>query len=67
VPCVNSAFLAHPQFGRSIDALRGAGVRVLLGDGGFVPNRPGQGSPAAFPWAAALRAADELAAPPGEP
>lgn len=56
MPCVNQAFLAHPQFDRSIETLRGAGVRVLLGQGGFVPNRPGEGNPAAYPWAAALNA-----------
>lgn len=43
MPCVNDAFLAHPQFDRSIEMLRGACVRVLLGEGGFVPNRPGEG------------------------
>jgi Flavoprotein len=60
MPCVNSAFLAHPQFDRSVETLRGAGVRVLLGEGGFVPNRPGEGSPGAFPWTAALKAVAEL-------
>ncbi|MFF7631634.1 flavoprotein [Kitasatospora sp. NPDC008050] len=54
MPCVNSAFLAHPQFEHSVAVLRGAGVRVLLGPGGFVPNIPGQGNPAAYPWGAAL-------------
>ncbi|AXI79198.1 flavoprotein [Peterkaempfera bronchialis] len=56
MPCVNSAFLAHPQFDRSVEALRGVGVRVLLGEGGFVPNAPGQGQPDGFPWDAALAA-----------
>ena len=56
MPCVNSAFLAHPQFDRSVETLRGAGVRVLLGEGGFVPNQPGEGNPAAYPWGAALAA-----------
>ncbi|MCX4746165.1 flavoprotein [Kitasatospora sp. NBC_01287] len=56
MPCVNRAFLAHPQFERSVEALRGSGVRVLLGEGGFVPNEPGQGDPAVFPWDLALAA-----------
>ncbi|QMU68660.1 flavoprotein [Streptacidiphilus sp. P02-A3a] len=60
MPCVNSAFLAHPQFDRSIRTLRGAGVRVLLGEGGFVPNRPGEGNPTAYPWEAALNAVSEM-------
>ncbi len=54
MPCVNSALASHPQFGRSVDVLRDAGVRVLLGDGGFIPNAPGQGQPGAFPWERAL-------------
>lgn len=61
MPCVNRAFVAHPQFERSVETLRGAGVQVLLGDGGFVPNPPGTGNPATYPWAAALDAVDRLA------
>lgn len=57
MPCVNRAFVAHPQFDRSVAALRGAGVRVLYGEGGFVPNRPGEGRPEAYPWHLALEAA----------
>lgn len=60
MPCVNTGYGAHPQFARSLDVLRGAGVRVLYGPGGFVPNRPGEGDPKAFPWALALDAAEEL-------
>jgi hypothetical protein len=56
MPCTNTALTAHPQFGRSVETLRGAGVRVLLGDGGFVPNAPGEGNPAVYPWSAALDA-----------
>jgi hypothetical protein len=56
MPCVNAAFLAHPQFDRSVTGLRGAGVEVLLGEGGFVPNLPGQGDPKAYPWSLALAA-----------
>jgi Flavoprotein len=59
MPCVNSAFVQHWQFGRSVAALREMGVRVLYGEGGFVPNEPGQGRPEAYPWHLALAAADE--------
>ncbi|ONK11053.1 flavoprotein [Streptomyces sp. MP131-18] len=59
MPCVNSAYATHPQFGRSLNVLREAGVRVLYGaPDGFVPNEPGQGRPEAYPWHLALDAAD---------
>jgi hypothetical protein len=61
VPCVNAAYVRHPQFERSVETLRGAGVRVLYGDGGFVPNRPGSGKPADYPWDLALAAVEEAA------
>lgn len=64
MPCVNQAFLAHPQFPASIERLRGAGVRVLLGEGGFVPNEPGKGNPDTYPWHLALDAVQEFAVPP---
>lgn len=54
MPCVNAAYVQHPQFEQSVAALRGAGVTVLYGEGGFVPNQPGQGNPATYPWRAAL-------------
>lgn len=57
MPCVNQALAAHPQFARSVDTLRAADVRVLLGEGGFEPNPPGQGRPSSYPWDAALQAA----------
>ncbi|MEV2202149.1 flavoprotein [Streptomyces fradiae] len=60
MPCVNAAYARHPQLDRSVETLRAAGVTVLYGDGGFVPNQPGQGRPDAYPWAAALDAADRL-------
>ena len=56
MPCVNSAYATHPQFDRSVDTLRGAGVRVLLGDGGFVPRPPGEFERDQYPWGAALEA-----------
>ncbi|CAM5570182.1 flavoprotein [Streptomyces narbonensis] len=44
VPCVSAAHAQHPQFDRSMETLRGAGVTVLHGD------------PAAYPWRGALDA-----------
>lgn len=61
LPSVNSAFATHPQFGRSVETLRAAGVRVLLGPGGFEPTPPGEGRPERYPWHLGLDAADELA------
>lgn len=62
LPFVNTALAGHPAFGRSVRELRDAGVAVLLGDGGFVPNPPGQGEQKLpdYPWELALRAVDEL-------
>ncbi|MFI7355055.1 flavoprotein [Streptomyces avidinii] len=60
MPCVNAAYVRHPQFEQSIATLRGAGVRVLYGEGGFVPNLPGQGRAEAYPWGLALDAVDGL-------
>ncbi|MCF6526199.1 flavoprotein [Streptomyces sp. JJ36] len=57
MPCVNAAYATHPQFARSIGTLRGAGVRVLYGPGGFVPKAPGEGRPEEYPWDVALKAA----------
>ncbi|RCG28028.1 flavoprotein [Streptomyces diacarni] len=62
MPCVNAAYARHPQFARSLEVLRGAGVRVLYGEGGFVPNPPGQGRPGAFPWELALEAVNQAVA-----
>lgn len=61
MPCVNAAYVRHPQFERSVETLRGAGVRVLYGEGGFVPNPPGSGKPSNYPWRAVLDAADAVA------
>lgn len=59
MPCVNAAYVQHPQFDRSIAALREQGVEVLYGEGGFVPNPPGSGKPTAYPWEIALTAAEQ--------
>jgi len=61
MPCVNAAYAQHAQFGRSVEALRAMGVRVLYGEGGFVPNEPGNGRPEEYPWDVALRAAARVA------
>ena len=62
MPCVNSEYATHPQFGASVETLRSAGVRVLFGEGGFRPHPPGQGDRKAYPWALALDAARSLVA-----
>lgn len=58
MPCVNQAFVAHPQFERSVATLRSTGVEVLYGPGGFEPNEPGKGHPETYPWHLVLDAAD---------
>lgn len=60
MPCANAAYVRHPQFGRSVETLREAGVTVLFGPGGFEPNPPGEGRPEGFPWARALDAVDSV-------
>ncbi|GAB3954957.1 flavoprotein [Streptomyces sparsus] len=61
MPCVNSAYATHPQFARSLEVLRGAGVRVLYGGpDGFVPFHPGEGDAEGYPWHLALKAAQEM-------
>lgn len=60
MPCVNAAYVRHIQFERSVSTLRAMGVRVLYGEGGFVPNEPGQGRPHAYPWHLALNTAREM-------
>lgn len=57
MPCVNAAYVQHRQFERSVTELREMGVQVLYGEGGFVPNEPGQGRPREYPWHLALDAA----------
>ncbi|MFI1015521.1 hypothetical protein [Streptomyces sp. NPDC020965] len=52
MPCVNAAYAAHPQIDRSVETLRAAGVEVLYGENGFVPNPSGERNP--YPWRAAV-------------
>jgi|ERR1043165_899179 phosphopantothenoylcysteine synthetase/decarboxylase len=59
MPCVNNAYVQHPQFHWSVDALRSMGVTVLYGEGGFEPNPPGERRP--YPWDRALDAVGAIA------
>ncbi|WP_329163911.1 flavoprotein [Streptomyces sp. NBC_01717] len=54
MPCVNSAYAQHRALDRSVAELRGMGVTVLYGPGGFEPNQPGERRP--YPWHLALDA-----------
>ncbi|MCX5339714.1 flavoprotein [Streptomyces atratus] len=63
MPCVNAAYVQHPQFDRSVETLRGAGVTVLYGPGGFEPNQPGERRPEGFPWHLALDAVGAIVSP----
>lgn len=56
LPHWNDAQHAHPAVPRNIETLRAAGVRVLLGDGGFTPHKPRQGNLDTYPWQAAINA-----------
>ncbi|MFR9794341.1 flavoprotein [Streptomyces sp. MS06] len=60
MPCVNAAYVRHRQFERSIAELRAMGVTFLYGEGGFVPNQPGQGKPTDYPWRLVLDAAEDV-------
>ncbi|WP_327325720.1 flavoprotein [Streptomyces sp. NBC_01210] len=62
MPCVNAAYVQHTQFHQSVSTLRGMGVQVLYGEGGFVPNEPGKGRPDSYPWHLALEAAARVIA-----
>lgn len=63
MPCVNAAYVQHRQFERSVAELREMGVQVLYGEGGFVPNQPGQGKPKEYPWHLVLDAAERIVSP----
>lgn len=62
LPFLNAAQAAHPAFNRSVQELRQAGVKVLLGDNGYTPHTPHQGSEnlSHYPWDKALRAVEAL-------
>src|SRR5579862_1116949 len=57
LPAVSGPLASRPQFARSLKALRGEGVSVLIGPGGTAP--PG-GSEDGFPWYLALDEAAEM-------
>lgn len=61
MPCVNAAYVQHRQFERSLTELRAMGVEVLYGEGGFVPNQPGERRADGYPWHLVLDAAERLA------
>ncbi|MER6840824.1 flavoprotein [Streptomyces platensis] len=67
MPCVNTAYVRHPQFDRSVATLRGAGVSVLYGPGGFEPNEPGKGRPGGYPWYLVMTEAARMLQPPHKP
>ena len=62
LPFLNAAQAAHPAFDRSVQELRQAGVKVLLGDNGYTPHTPHQGSKNLphYPWDKALKAIEAL-------
>ena len=62
LPFVNSALASRPPFQRSVEALRGEGIQILLGPGGFEPHPPRTGGDriASYPWHLALDEADRL-------
>jgi len=63
LPFVNSALARRAPFRRSVESLRGEGVRILLGPGGFEPHPPRTGGSriSTYPWHLALDEADRLA------
>ena len=63
LPFVNSALASRAPFRRSVETLRGEGVHILLGPGGFEPHPPRTGSSltSTYPWHLALDEADRLA------
>jgi phosphopantothenoylcysteine synthetase/decarboxylase len=65
LPFVNSALASRVPFLRSIETLRGEGVRILLGPGGFEPHPPRTGGSLidTYPWHLALDEANRLAGP----
>ena len=58
LPYFNQAQAAHPAVPSSVAVLRGTGVRLLLGEGGYEPHGSGQSRPEQFPWHVALDAFD---------
>lgn len=66
LPCVNADLARHPQFERSVEVLRSAGVAVLHGgDAGLVPHQADEQPAEGYPWRIALDAVEAVAAGPG--
>jgi phosphopantothenoylcysteine synthetase/decarboxylase len=67
LPFVNSAFASRAPFHRSVESLRGEGVRILLGPGEFEPHLPRSGGDRieSYPWHLALDEAERLLSPVG--
>jgi hypothetical protein len=63
LPFVNSALASRAPFRRSVESLRGEGVRILLGPGGFEPHPPRTGGSrtSSYPWHLALDEVGRLA------
>jgi hypothetical protein len=62
LPFVNSALAGRQAFRRSVDELRGEGVRILLETGVLEPHEPGTGSEHidTFPWNVALEEVERM-------
>ncbi|MFC5718687.1 flavoprotein [Streptomyces gamaensis] len=58
LPFWSTALDVHPATRRAIDTLRATGVRVLYGEGEWVPHLPGTGGErlASYPWSSVLDA-----------
>ena len=61
LPFVNQALARNQAFTQSVETLRDAGVRVLLGPGQFEPHPPRTGDTALknYPWNLAIELAAE--------
>lgn len=59
LPCWSTALDVHPATRRAVEVLRSTGVRVLYGEGQWMPHAPGAGSEwlDSYPWELALEAA----------
>jgi hypothetical protein len=56
MPYLNQAQASHPAFPHSVEVLKAAGVRVLIGRHGWEPHQPGGDKPDQFPWHLGLQA-----------
>ncbi|MEJ8646388.1 flavoprotein [Streptomyces sp. MS1.HAVA.3] len=59
MPCLDTAFAAHPQLETSLTTLRTAGVELLYGENGFAPHPPGPDTVPHYPWHTALNAINQ--------